>query len=87
VYLILASGSIVIQKPSHYCSLNKFPDPTSQELMRLSEIGLDIPSSTDIDEKNTTTGMITPTDSDASSSMNYDLNLTMEENEENLRGK
>lgn len=66
-----------------FCSPNRAPDLTSEELAKLNALGLIAPSSTKNDDDKTLeeAGMTTQTDTVASSSMNVDLNLTAEENE------
>jgi len=83
VHLFLVSGQINVQNPSQYCSSSRAPDPSRDELARLSVFGLGAPP-TNIVVKNTRKhfGMTSQTDSGASSSMGYDLNKTAEENED-----
>jgi len=83
VHLFFKSDQTGIQTPSEFCTSKNIPNPSHVE--RLSEIGLDVPQSLiETDEENTPThlGITSQIDSDASSSMGYDLNKTAEENEE-----
>jgi len=70
-----------VQRPSQFCSSERAPDLTPEQLSRISQAGLDASSTL---EK---LGMLSQRDIDVSSSMNYDLNLTVEENEMNLRAE
>jgi len=87
--LLLVSDQIWIQSPSQFCSPNRAPDPSPEELAILSASNLDVPLSTMIDVNNTPEHlvMIPQTDPDASLYMDYDLNKTAEENEDILGKK
>lgn len=76
-----------VQCPSQFCSSEREPDLTPKELSRISQAGLNAPSYTIIGGENILEqlGMTSKKDPGVSYSMNYDLNLTVEENEMNFR--
>lgn len=110
-FLFLLIDLTGVQTPLRFCSSKKAPNLSGEELARLSQIGLgvpsfikmdendtlehnemtskidvDVPSSTETKENQTLEHKITSqTNPAASSSMEYDLNKTVEENEDILR--
>jgi len=81
------SGQAIIQTPSKFCSSERAPNIKPETLAQLSSLNLGVP----IENKNKTLEnleMTSQTDLVASSSMtSYDLNKTVEENEEIERNK
>jgi len=81
--LFLFVGQTGVQTPSQFCSSERAYNPSLEELVRLSELDFDTLLSREIDVTNSPEylEMASQTDPGASSSMDYDLNLTIEENE------
>jgi len=89
VHLFLFLGQTGVQTPLEYCSSERTPNPSPEELVRLSDLGLDacLPEELNIINLEDHKEMASQTDIGASSSLKYDLNLTTEENEEMLKIK
>jgi len=85
VHLFLDKSNAGVQSPSQYCSPNRLPNLIPEKLQWLSQAGLDAPPVTVEHNTPVQTGMKPQEDPNASSFTNYDLNLTVEENERNLR--
>jgi len=83
------TGQTGIQTPLQFCSSERAPNPSGEELKRLSALGLDAPLSTESDKNNSSEdlGMILQTDNGASSFKDFDLNLTIEEYNEMVKKK
>jgi len=79
VHLFLESGVIVLQKPSEYCSSKRAPNIAQEKLTQLLALGLQSPSSTEIDANNTYEHLAMTSQTDASSLKDCDLTLTSEE--------
>jgi len=87
MHLFLDSSAIFVQNPLQYCSLNKAPSIAQEKLTQLSELNLGAPSLTKINKNNTPKDirMTSQTDPGASSFKDFDLNLTTEEYNENIK--
>jgi len=79
VNLFLETNYLVVQRPSEYCSTNKAPNVAQEKLIQLSVLGLQAPSSTEIDANNTSEHLAMTSQTDASSPKDFDLTLTTEE--------
>jgi len=82
-------GQTDVKSPSDFCTSHNALRLTEDQLESLSLANLDAPIFTVCEENYTAEqlGMHSQTNPVAFSSMNYDLNLTIEENEMNLRGE
>lgn len=87
MYLFIGKSNPGVQGPSQYCSPNRLPDLTPQQLQLLSRVGLDAAPVTVEHNTPVQPRMKRQQDPDASSSTKFDLNLTVEENERNIRRK
>jgi len=79
VLLFLESDVIFIQDPLLYCSPQRAPNLAKEKLSILSTLGLQAPSFIEPDVKNTSGHLAATSQTVASSSKDFDLNLTMEE--------
>jgi len=86
VHLFLFIGHTTVQSPSQFCSSNRAPDLTPEQLEWLSQADINAASVTDTDEQNTPAqlGMRSQTKPDVPTYRNFDLNNSPEENEMNF---
>jgi len=83
LHLFLDLGQIFVQSPSQFCSPNRAPDPSPEELAILEGLSLDVRSSASLNVKIAleNLGTTSQTDSDGSLSIDHDSKKTVEENE------
>lgn len=74
MHLFLESGTINVQRPLDYCSINRADDISEKELTRLSELGLGALQYIDLN-KTPTDNEIPETESVASSSTIHDPDI------------